>query len=587
MNINTRDMNFIKFNGEEMQWVKVNGVTVYEAWKRLTAQGSVPLVLMKSNGMDLVDYKIFGNSRPEATRIPQEYQEVEYIQNSGAQYIDAGFIPDNSTGVELVYKALDYTTSQYLVGARVGWSGTIFYGINGSGSRTEWDVRFNSSTTYSSIQRTDHKMKTKVILNNGNGTWDLEDLETGEKFDTTLTGKSVSATTNLMLFAYSPDNIHKKLRIYSCKLYSGEELIKDFVPCYRKSDNVRGMYDLINGVFHEEILNTTTIHCSVGNYTGTELEAVGNYDGDKYVIPVTISNNLFSLAQVEQGSITDASGVLASSDSRVRTSLFALEAGAYNISMNWSLQKCMIKGVHVYNYDDEKWIKYISGGTSNLNISLDERSKIRIVFNKSASAGETVTPEEILNSNVIISPGGVTIEPAEEKVNIYLDKPLFKLGDYADTIDFKQGKVVRRIGKYTYNGSEEWLKNASTVDGYGAFRCEGVFDPLIGASPEASYMTHFIRTTKGATADFVPGEFRFAYVDGAIGNSRVYMAAVQTNVEDFIAWVSENQPTVYYPIEDTPEEINLPAIPTLEKITILHIDTIIQPDHIEVVYMGK
>jgi hypothetical protein len=530
----------------------------------------------------------------------------------------------------------------------------------------------------------------------------------------------VSATTNLMLFAYSADNIHNKLRIYSCKLYNGEELIKDLIPCYRKSDNVRGMYDLINGVFHEEVLKTTTVHFSVGNNTGIELEAVGNksknlckptqdnmliyrddysnftvengrvvtsgntlagfiipvepnttytfgykltkhsapyvsfrlreyenldsgfsggtqavsqqfnanglcsstittlettryvllafyttstlelydfmanegnvlldYDGYGYTIPVTISNNLFSLAQVEQGSITDASGVLADSNSRVRTSLFALEAGVYNISMNWSLQKCMIKGVHIYNYDDEKWIKYISGGTSNLNISLDERAKIRIVFNKSASAGETVTPEEILNSNVIISPGEVAIEPMEEKINIYLDKPLFKLGDYADTIDFKQGKVIRRIGKYTYDGSEEWLKNATTVDGYGAFRCEGVFDPLIGASPEASYMTHFTRTTKGATADFVPGEFRFAYVNSTIGNSRVYMAAIQTNVEDFITWVSENQPTIYYPIEDAPEEINLPAIPTLEKITILHIDTIIQPDHIEVVYMGK
>jgi hypothetical protein len=312
-----------------------------------------------------------------------------------------------------------------------------------------------------------------------------------------------------------------------------------------------------------------------------------DYDGYGYTIPVTISNNLFSLAQVEQGSITDASGVLADSNSRVRTSLFALEAGVYNISMNWSLQKCMIKGVHIYNYDNEEWIKYISGGTSNLNISLDERSKIRIVFNKSASAGETVTPEEVLNSNVIISLGETTIEPEEKKVNIYLDKPLFKLGDYADTIDFKQGKVIRRIGKYTYDGSEEWIKNATTVDKYGAFRCEGVFEPLIGASAEASYMTHFTYTTKGATADFIPGEFRFAYANGGIGSSRVYMAAIETTVEDFVDWVSKAKPSIYYPIEDTLEEIDLPVIPTFNGTTIVQIDTAIQPDHIEVVYKGK
>jgi hypothetical protein len=39
-------------------------------------------------------------------------------------------------------------------------------------------------------------------------------------------------------------------QIYGCKIYEGTELIRDFVPCYRKSDNVIGLYDLANNEFY-------------------------------------------------------------------------------------------------------------------------------------------------------------------------------------------------------------------------------------------------------------------------------------------------------------------------------------------------
>ena len=65
------------------------------------------------------------------------------------------------------------------------------------------------------------------------------------------------------------------------------------------------------------------------------------------------------------------------------------------------------------------------------------------------------------------------------------------------------------------------------------------------------------------------------------------MATVDKTLEEFIVWVTNTKPTIYYPIADTPEEINLPVIPTLNGTTIVQIDTAIQPDHIEVVYKGK
>ena len=41
-----------------------------------------------------------------------------------------------------------------------------------------------------------------------------------------------------------------KTRIYSCKLYNNNTLIRNMVPCYRILDNVIGMYDIENDVFY-------------------------------------------------------------------------------------------------------------------------------------------------------------------------------------------------------------------------------------------------------------------------------------------------------------------------------------------------
>ena len=38
--------------------------------------------------------------------------------------------------------------------------------------------------------------------------------------------------------------------IYECAIWDNNILLKKFIPCYRKSDDVIGMYDVVNGVFY-------------------------------------------------------------------------------------------------------------------------------------------------------------------------------------------------------------------------------------------------------------------------------------------------------------------------------------------------
>jgi len=78
MNINTKKLDFVDFNNEEMQWVKFNNVVVYEAWKLLTRSGIPPLTL-KCKGEDLIDYKIYGNSVQNGTPTTENPIEVESV----------------------------------------------------------------------------------------------------------------------------------------------------------------------------------------------------------------------------------------------------------------------------------------------------------------------------------------------------------------------------------------------------------------------------------------------------------------------------------------------------------------------------
>ena len=36
----------------------------------------------------------------------------------------------------------------------------------------------------------------------------------------------------------------------SIKIYEQNVLVRNYIPCYRKADNVIGLYDKVNGVFY-------------------------------------------------------------------------------------------------------------------------------------------------------------------------------------------------------------------------------------------------------------------------------------------------------------------------------------------------
>lgn len=65
-------------------------------------------------------------------------------------------------------------------------------------------------------------------------------------------------------FPWDPNGNLRAIKIHNVKLWEGDVLVRDWIPCYRKSDLMPGLYDAVNGVFEPKSWgNTETLE--IGN----------------------------------------------------------------------------------------------------------------------------------------------------------------------------------------------------------------------------------------------------------------------------------------------------------------------------------
>ena len=253
-----------------------------------TVEGVPPLTLSKSKGKNLKDYKIYGNSYQ---RLPQEYQEVEYIESTGTQYIDTEVTGTTTSGL---------TTYLDAQGTSKALSSNVLFSANGGANAGQW---FGFGNTWSSGTGaiSDVSYDTRIQVN----------VTFGTKVEYTLNGVTYSrngsigsGTSKIFHGNAGGGNIfYCNAKLYSCKIWNNNILVRDLIPCYRKSDNVIGMYDLVNGVFYTNAGTGTFLKGE--NVVPTpekpiEIESVGDpilpgeYQEVEYISNSIAANNIFA-----------------------------------------------------------------------------------------------------------------------------------------------------------------------------------------------------------------------------------------------------------------------------------------------------
>lgn len=177
--------------------------------------------------------------------------------------------------------------------------------------------------------------------------------------------------------------------------------------------------------------------------------------------------------------------------------------------------------------------------------------------------------------------GDANYEPYHEPIttNIYLDEPLRKVGDYADYIDFENGKVVRNIKAKDFTGDEKW--SLQSINSYGIanfYYADAV------RNKEMHILANRFPTQRTVIADTT--------TDGIFCvNAAIYVrlnSSIVSTVTDFENWLSENNTDVIYALKTPTEQpISLPTIPTFKGTSIVSADTKIQPSNAEIKYYSN
>lgn len=397
-----------------------------------------------------VSYEPYGKYRIPiiiSQSLPEEYQKVEYIESTGTQYLNINYKPNPKTIFELDMQFKENanisssSANNFFIGTSINENAkyTINFGDGANEYNTiyywienPYDGRNIWSKTYSEIFN-----RSLMRLSNNNVEF-LDHTRSVEEKTTTNTGNLIiggnANSSNIIV----PFNRHN-MKIYDLKIYENSDLKINLIPCYRKSDNVIGLYDLVEGKFY------------TNQGTGTFLK--GN----------------------------DLAETIESTETRI----------------------------------------------------------------------------------------------VDKELNIYLDEPLRKIGDYADYIDFKNKKVVRNIKELILNGSdaEMWhvSYNASIKSGDKGYYASGVVSDYKDRDKVLVNMVNVSKRWGNTNICFLDGDF----------NIEVDETRFPT-VRDLKTYISTKNIIVNYTLATPTEEtIDIPSISTIPYSDNIKIGTNIKPSKIE------
>ncbi len=189
-----------------------------------------------------------GELRAEIISLSDQYQQVEYLQSSGTQYIMTNIVATNTHGVYAKLSSANITSDLLFFGSKASSTNSRFWVGNSNTLYFGWNtVLSNKSTISQNVVFTlqmNYYNNRKTIFNG-----------------TTTNSNLATLTTNsnkIAIFAGNNGSIVAKssIKLYEIKFSNGSEDIAHFVPCYDKYNMVTstkynaGLCDVLHNEFY-------------------------------------------------------------------------------------------------------------------------------------------------------------------------------------------------------------------------------------------------------------------------------------------------------------------------------------------------
>ena len=168
--------------------------------------------------------------------LPLEYQAVEYLESTGTQYINTGVQLDDTMTIRIKY---DYLRAGFVFGSRA--SNIYRYSGITNESRGNYNIRYGNALIYT--QETIPSGTVDVVISPNSVVLNGETVSTTAYGNSFYAGNCFLFTTNNSGRPQTGEYAVNRIRRFTI------DNVIDLIPCRRKSDNVLGMYDLVNNTF--------------------------------------------------------------------------------------------------------------------------------------------------------------------------------------------------------------------------------------------------------------------------------------------------------------------------------------------------
>lgn len=535
------------------------------------------------------------NGEKYLPRVPSEYQEVEYLQSSGTQYIDTNIIPTNNsqTKVQFEFQLTNITNGQY---QSIGCNSNM----NFTSSQTLLKFRSNA-IEIAAFDTNWH------ICEMSKSTSSKLTIFDGEEYRTTTT---TEATLHFLLFGMSLDDgrYYGRYKLKYFKCYDNNIIVRNMIPVRRLSDNVLGMYDTVNDVFYtNQGTDTFTAGSDVSPWHDTPITTrkLQNATDNVTTLPVDIytdgTNATVGLkGNMSQTGTPSPTTPIQPQETGERTAqLFEDKIVACSIDANGNL--IGNQSFDMYIAKVEQGVTYtasasITGGfyTTKPTIGSTSYNGQRMAY-----ASPTVTAPIT---------GYMTF-----RVNSGSNEPMFNEGSTALTYEpygykipissantttpvyLGEVETTRRIGKYVFKGTENWYD----VSTNGVYYTNVVKD-LANKNNYSPKCSHFKLIPQTTNANLTDGSFT--------SDNNVFFWFKETSITslaDWKAWLAQQYANgtpvcVWYVLAtETTGIINEPlrkigyadtvsgiSIPTITGADSFDVETTLKPSEVDLTYHG-
>ena len=177
-----------------------------------------------------------------ADTLPAGYTELEYIESTGTQWIDTGFVSSREAKFGIKFRDTLFQTDKGFFGSSSWVNSLTFYIKSGIP-----DIRYCLNNTAFSLDTTDATHSGELICSSAGvvGTLDGQEVSFPQITD------SNSGSGNIYLFSGGRNRGGLKAKIDWFKIWdSSGTLVRNFVPA-KNASGVVGMYDTVEGRFYE------------------------------------------------------------------------------------------------------------------------------------------------------------------------------------------------------------------------------------------------------------------------------------------------------------------------------------------------